>query len=249
MRTSLKIISSFAMATALFASPAFAQDSAAPAVSVADAAAPEKPFSLDFTLAGVSDYRFRGVSLSNKDPAFQPQIGLTHNPSGLYARVWASNIADNGGDSIEVDLVGGISREIAGFGVDVGATYYAYPRAKAVEYVEFIGVVSRDVGPASVGVTFAYTPKQGAGAPSRGLYAAINGSLPIKGTPLSLTGSFGLEDNGFYDNKKDYSVGVSADVLGFTVGLSYVDTARTGGDPLGGATALLSISKTFGTQF
>ena len=235
------------MATAGLTSPAFAQDAAASAAPVAGA--PEKPFALDFTLAGVSDYRFRGVSLSNKDPAFQPQVALTHNPSGLYARVWASNIADNGGDSIEVDLVGGISRDIAGFGVDVGATYYAYPGAKANEYVEFIGVVSRDVGPASVGVTFAYTPKQGVGAPSRGLYAAINGSLPIKGTPLSLTGSFGIEDNGFYDNKKDYSVGVSADVLGFTVGLSYVDTARTGGDPLGSATALLSISKTFGTKF
>ena len=249
MRMSLKIVSPLAMATALLASPAFAQDTAVPVVPVADAAAPEKPFSLDFTLAGVSDYRFRGISLSNKDPAFQPQVALTHNSSGLYARVWASNIADNGGESVEVDLVGGISREIAGFGVDVGATYYAYPGAKAVEYVEFIGVVSHDIGPASVGVTFAYTPKQGAGAPTRGIYTAINGSLPIKGTPLSLTGSFGIEDNSLYDNKKDYSVGVSADVLGFTVGLSYVDTGSTGGDPLGGATALLSISKTFGTQF
>ena len=250
MRMSLKITSSFAIATTWLATPALAQDTAAtPTSSAADATTAEKPFSLDFTLAGVSDYRFRGVSLSNKDPAFQPQIALTHNPTGLYARVWASNVADNGGDDIEIDLVGGIAGEIDGFGIDVGATYYAYPRAKAVEYVEFIGVVSRDIGPASVGVTFAYTPKQGAGAPTRGLYAAINGSLPIKGTPLSLTGSFGIEDNGFYDNKNDYSVGVSADVLGFTVGLSYVDTARTGGDPLAGATALFSISKTFGAKF
>lgn len=245
----VRVLSLFAMPPVLIALPAYAQDSTAPVAPAATVAASEKPFSLDFTLAGVSDYRFRGISLSNKDPAFQPQVALTHNSSGLYARVWASNIADNGGDKVEVDLVGGISREIAGFGVDVGATYYAYPGAKAVEYVEFIGVVSHDIGPANVGLTFAYTPKQGAGAPSRGIYTAINGSLPIKGTPLSLTGSFGIEDNGFYDNKKDYSIGVSADVLGFTLGLSYVDTARTGGDPLGSATALLSISKTFGTKF
>lgn len=248
MRMSLKLVSLIAIAVPMLASPAFAQESATPETAAAEPAADEKPFTFEVTLAGVSDYRFRGVSLSDKDPAFQPQVALTHNPSGIYARVWASNVADNGGDSVEIDLVGGISREIAGFGVDVGATYYAYPGAKAIEYVELIGVVSRDIGSASVGVTFAYTPKQGDGAPSRGLYGAINGSLPIKGTPFSLTGSFGIEDNGFYESKLDFSAGVSADVAGFTVGLSYVDTARTGGDRLGSPTALLSISKTFGTD-
>lgn len=229
------------------AAPAMAQSSPTPPPAEPEAK-DEKDFSFDLTLAGVSDYRFRGISLSNKDPAFQPQVSLSHS-SGLYARVWGSNIASNGGDDIEIDLVGGIAREIGGFNVDVGATYYAYPGAKANEYVEFIGVVSHPVGPATIGATFAYTPKQGAGAPGRGLYGLVSGSLPIKGTPLSLTGSFGIEDNGFYDNKKDWSVGVNAVVEGFTIGLSYIDTSNTGGDRLGKPTALLSISKTFGTKF
>jgi uncharacterized protein (TIGR02001 family) len=229
----------------LTASPVLAQDAAAPASEAIAAEAPAKTFDFDLTLAGVSDYRFRGVSLSDKDPAFQPQVAITHNPSGLYARVWASNIADNGGDSIEIDLVGGISREIGGFTFDVGATYYAYPGAKANEYVELIGVVSHDIGPASVGVTFAYSPKQSAIGNVDGKYAAINASLPIKGTPLTLAGSFGFEDNGFYDNKKDWTLGVTADVLGFTIGAAYVDTSHTSGDPLGDPGAIISISRTF----
>ena len=54
-------------------------------------------FSIDLSLGAVSDYRFRGISLSNKDPAFQPSVTVTHK-SGAYASVWGSNIADNGGD-------------------------------------------------------------------------------------------------------------------------------------------------------
>jgi len=45
--------------------------------------------------------------------------------------------------------------------------------------------------------------------------------------------------------KRDWSASVNADVAGFTVGLSYIDTARTGGDSLGKATAVLSVSKSF----
>ncbi len=94
----------------------------APQSSSAVPTGKEGPFSIDLSLAAVSDYRFRGTSLSNKDPVFQPSLTLTHK-SGLYASVWGSNITDNGGDNIEVDLVGGYSGQTGSVSYGINATY------------------------------------------------------------------------------------------------------------------------------
>lgn len=252
-------------AVAILSTPASAQDSASqPEIqeqsgqTVAtpgpegEAEAEEEasgPFELELSLAAVSDYRFRGISLSDKDPAFQPSITLSHE-SGLYASVWGSNVAENDGSDIEIDYIVGFAPSVGGFDFDINATYYSYPGADDLDYWELIGSVSHAVGPATVGFTFAYTPEQDETVPKRGLYYAISGELPIEGTPLTLTGSFGIEDNAFYDNKKDWSLGVNADVgSGFTIGAAYVDTSHSGGDPLGKAGVVLSISKAFTTSF
>jgi uncharacterized protein (TIGR02001 family) len=65
------------------AAPAFAQE------EPADEEEAEGPVDVSVTLTAVSDYRFRGVSLSDKDPAFQPGITVSHE-SGIYVGAWAS---------------------------------------------------------------------------------------------------------------------------------------------------------------
>jgi uncharacterized protein (TIGR02001 family) len=205
---------------------------------------PTKPFTFELDLAAVSDYRFRGISLSDKDPAFQPSFTISHQ-SGLYASVWGSNVADNGGDDIEVDLIAGYATTLGTLDVDVNATYYAYPGADNLDYWEFIGTVSHAVGPATIGGIFAFTPKQDDTMPKRGIYYGINGELPLGETGLALTASYGIEDNAFYDNKRDWSLGVSAEVLGFSLGAAYVGTSHTGGDPLGDDGVVLSVSRAF----
>ena len=79
------------------AAPAFAQEEEA-----------EGPVSVDVTLAVVSDYRFRGVSLSDKDIAVQPGITVSHE-SGIYVGAWASNIAENAGSDLELDIFAGFA--------------------------------------------------------------------------------------------------------------------------------------------
>ncbi|MEO7634488.1 MAG: TorF family putative porin [Sphingomicrobium sp.] len=248
------------IAAGLSATPALAQDAPpadAPAATetkadagqnvakpAEDAEEPTKPFTFELGLAGVSDYRFRGISLSDKDPAFQPSFTVSHQ-SGFYASVWGSNVAENDGDDIEVDLIGGFATTVNDFDLDVNATYYVYPGAKELNYVEFIGTLSHAVGPATVGGTFAFTPKQDDAAPKRGIYYAINGELPLGKSGISLTASYGIEDNAFYRHKRDWSLGVSGEVLGFSLGAAYVDTAHTGGDPLGKAGVVVSISRAF----
>lgn len=255
MRITPWLMSTAVAAAALVATPARAQDSASQPDNKAEAGqtvatAEEEEevttaFELEIAVGAVSDYRFRGISLSDKDPAFQPSITLSHE-SGIYGSIWASTLPENDGQDVEVDYIIGFAPTIGSFDLDVNATYYAYPGAKDLNYWEFIGNISHAVGPGTVGFTFAYAPKQENYGDKRGLYYAINGELPLgTDSPFTLTASFGLEDNAFYDWKRDWSVGISADVEGFAVGLAYVDTARTGGDPLGNKGLVFSLSKAF----
>ena len=248
--------------TSLFATPLFAQDAPPAAASgtaakvdagqaAAEPAKPEAPkgdFTLDIGLAGVTDYRFRGISLTNKKAAFQPSVTLTHS-SGFHVGSWLSNVAPNGGENVEVDFIGGWGKTLGPIDFDVNATYYYYPGAHPLDYVEFISTASHAFGPLTLGTTFAYTPKQGSVVPSRGLYGAVNAAFAIPKTPLTVTGSFGLEDNAFYSNKRDWSIGVSADVAGFTIGASYVKASHIFSDPLGKGRFLLSLSRSFSTSF
>jgi uncharacterized protein (TIGR02001 family) len=82
----------------------------------------------------VSDYRFRGVSQSNKQAAIQGGFDLAHS-SGFYAGTWASNVdkwANPPSGSLEIDLYTGFSGEMpAGIGYDFGVIAYRYPGNKA----------------------------------------------------------------------------------------------------------------------
>lgn len=204
-----------AMTMAGFAMPAYAQD---------EEAESSGPFTLSGGVAVLSDYRFRGVSLNDKDFAVQPTLTLEHE-SGLYLGVWGSNVADNGGDDVEVDV-------FAGFGggdlvtYDLGVTYYLYPGASDLNYVEFIGKLGTTVGPASIGATLGYVPSQDNVGNEDNVYVAADFGLGIPNTPLSLAATIGYEDGAFGDDKVDWSLGLSAEVQGFTIGASYVDTNR-----------------------
>src|SRR5688572_18246730 len=120
MRTSLK---SLAIATALAtlsftAAPAFAQDEEA-----------SSPVTITGNAAIVSDYRFRGVSLSAGDPAIQGgfDIGIG---DGLYVGTWGSSLDANTDyyGATEIDVYGGWTGDIApGITANVGMLYYYYP--------------------------------------------------------------------------------------------------------------------------
>jgi uncharacterized protein (TIGR02001 family) len=47
---------------------------------------------LSFNAAIVSDYRYRGLTQTRFDPALQAGADYTHNPTGLYAGTWLTNI-------------------------------------------------------------------------------------------------------------------------------------------------------------
>ena len=78
-----------------------------------------------FTVNGgatlVSDYRFRGISQTDRRFAIQGTFTLSHS-SGFYATVWSSSIDDyvaDGGDQ-EIDLIAGIKHSFGKVTLDGG---------------------------------------------------------------------------------------------------------------------------------
>jgi len=200
---------------------------------------------LDAELGAFSDYRFRGVSLSGKDPEVTAEVSVAHE-SGFYAGTWVSNVdLGSGNDDVEVDLYAGFATDVGGLTLDVGALYYLYPSDGSLDYIEFTGSLGTTVGPADIAVGVAYAPSQGALGNTDNTYVYLSADVPLGEGPLSLHGTVGYEDGAFGSNKKDWLVGVSADIgAGFTVTADYVDTAHSL-TPLGDATAVFSITKSF----
>ncbi len=92
-----------------------------------------------FTISGnatlISDYKFRGISQSNKDGALQGGFDAEFGP-GFYVGTWGSTVNFKTNDdsgccngSLELDYYGGWGTDIgdSGFSVDMGYIYYSYP--------------------------------------------------------------------------------------------------------------------------
>lgn len=178
----------------------------------------------------VSDYRFRGVSLSNLDPAVQGGVDA-ETDSGLFAGAWVSTIADYEGAEVEVDVYGGYQRSVAGIDLAAGAYFYLYPRGDSPSYVELQGTAERSLGPATLGVEVAWGPRQ-ANAATENLYLGASGAIGLPGSGLTLRVRSGRE-HGFYDEKWDWELGVSYARGPFTAALSYVDTNQNASEEAG----------------
>ena len=196
----------------------------APAAARAEAEGPAPAIELSYNVAVVSDYRFRGISLTNREPAVQGGIDLAFR-SGFFLGTWASNIADYGGSKIEVDIYGGYGGSLAGLDYTLGAYGYLYPGGSAVNYVELQGTLARTVGPVTTTLTVAYIPDQKNAVDN--IYTGLGAALAIGDTPLTASASIGREDGG-YDEKWDWSAGLSYKLDALEISASYVDSNYKG---------------------
>ncbi|OTH00476.1 TorF family putative porin [Acinetobacter sp. ANC 4973] len=109
---------------------------------------PALPFGLSFsgTAALTSDYRFRGITQTETDPALQAGFTLAHS-SGLYVGLWGSNVNfGSGTPSLELDPSIGYATTLESFSskpvLDVGVVYYNYPSASDLNWAELYGKLS-----------------------------------------------------------------------------------------------------------
>ncbi len=192
----------------------------APAAAYAGEDAEKPALSIEYNAAIVSDYRFRGISYTNRDPAIQAGFDVTHR-SGLFFGTWFSSISDYGGSEVEADIYGGYGGSVAGFEYTAGVYGYLYPGGKGVNYVELQSTVARTFGPVTTTLTAAYIPSQKNSEDN--LYLSADALVAIVGTPLSATASFGRE-NGAYDHKYDWSAGLIYKLDAFDISATYVDS-------------------------
>lgn len=82
-----------------------------------------------------SQYIFRGLTQTNKDPALQGGLDYAHS-SGLYVGTWGSNISwltdsptvtGYKSSSLEMDFYGGYKGSFGDIGYDIGLLQYYYP--------------------------------------------------------------------------------------------------------------------------
>ncbi|HVP85502.1 MAG TPA: TorF family putative porin [Rhizomicrobium sp.] len=116
--------------------------------------------SLSGTVAVTSDYRFRGISQNDTEPALQASLNLTGN-NGWYAGSWASKINFNDGPSgfgtayhntsVEWDIYGGKHFDLAGTDLNLEAYYYAYP-----DHSELPGLAKYSYFEAIVGLSHSF---------------------------------------------------------------------------------------------
>lgn len=220
--------------TALTATPAFADETDAPS-----------EFTVSGNVALVSDYRFRGISLSGGDPAVQGSIGVSHS-SGFYIGTWASSLEESlGYGSMETDLYAGWTGEVtSGVTADVGLLYYAYFNSGVgddLNVFEPYASLSTTMGPVSAKLGVAYAPKQksldyfdldGDGEGEDNLYLYTDLGFAIPDTPLSLSAHLGYTDGALSPNLLtfksfkggfDYSVGATYNITPkLSLGASYV---------------------------
>lgn len=243
----------FAASIFCTAAPAFAQDTDPPsAVTVSGSA----------TIT--SDYRFRGISQTDKDFAVQGGISVSHE-SGVYAGVWGSTIDDYvaGGSDQEIDFTAGFKKDFSGTTLDVGAVYYYYPGAEKIvpgldtDFLEAYASLSHTLGPVSAKATVAYAPKQNALSVGNGkednLYIAADLSTGIPSTPITLNAHLGHSMGPSYltigKNYTDWSVGASYVWKNLNFGVTYVDTNKASYSPSGKNIAKGGIFGTVGVSF
>jgi uncharacterized protein (TIGR02001 family) len=196
------------------------------------------------TAAITSDYVFRGLSQTDEDPAVQLSLDYKH-PVGIFMGVWGSSVDEFISEgNVELDLYAGFRNQIVeNLTYELSVIYYWYPgdgRDPEKDYVE-----------GHIGLSYAFTkvplePNLGVGFNySPDYYGEDGDAYYVSGTlKLMLPYQFGLgfelgyqyvegdktTGNGLgLDGEDGYDylfwrIGISREVLGFNLDLSYYDT-------------------------
>jgi uncharacterized protein (TIGR02001 family) len=230
MRASIRFLSLAAATGAAFgATPAVAQ------VQLGDG------FSLSGSATLLTDYRYRGISQSNEEPAVQATLDVFHI-SGFYAGAFATSLAnDPRYGRAEIDIYAGFTREImSATNLDVGIAYQIYPGNDSSlgrsDYFEPYASLSHTLGPATLTGSIAYAFNQGEATDGGdNLYLATELAVGIPATPITLTGHIGYSDGSLAPtgNYLDWRVGAELRTGAATFGLHYVDTDLPGGGEVG----------------
>ncbi len=211
------------MLSALFlAQPVLAQDEGE-----------EEGWWLGGSIAGTTDYVFRGVSQTDQDPAIQASIDFGHS-SGFYAGVWASNVDfDTPGDGINTEIdyyVGWTLGLPADMELDLQFVRYTYPGSNAgfnINYNEFLASLSfLEYFTGTFGYSNDYINSD-----ENAFYYHLGGEFPIGDSGFNIVAGIGyndIENATEGDSYTDYQLGVNYTWNNIKLDVSYFDTSGFG---------------------
>jgi len=202
----------------------------------------------------VSDYRYRGVSLSGNDPAVQGALNYD-DPSGLYAGTFLSNVQfafTSGRELQALSFAGYVWQLPSGVSGEVGADYSAFTRTHGYDYPEvYTGFTS-----GSFSGRLYYTPRY-FGRFGDAIYGELNFAQSIgQNVRLIVHGgalrsksydAYGVSEN---QSTFDARLGIGFDVEAFNLELAWVGVSRAESTyPFAGSGrrngVVLSLSRTF----
>jgi uncharacterized protein (TIGR02001 family) len=182
-------------------------------------------------IALTSDYVFRGISLSDNDPAIQG--GFDYVADMWYAGVWGSSLSDG----MEIDLYAGFTPSTGPVDWDIGLIGYFYPGADddgaEFDYGELkVGASTTFAERFTVGGAVYYAPEN-YGDTGEALYLEVNGEVSVN-DQLGFTAAVGNQSVDDADGplpgvteEDDYwtwNIGGTYAIHGFEVDLRYHDT-------------------------
>jgi uncharacterized protein (TIGR02001 family) len=173
---------------------------------------------LDGSAAVVSDYRFRGESLSNRQPVGEASLQAAL-PAGWFAGISGvtsalSRVPGTFARHPEVDVSAGWSKSFGLLTPSAGLIGTVYPGGSGGNNYEAFGSLAATLGPATLTGGVNYAPRQD-NLRRDNLYVYLSPAAGIPGTPLTLRGSVGREAGarqGGGRAKLDYGVGLEARV-------------------------------------
>jgi uncharacterized protein (TIGR02001 family) len=228
----------------LAAAPAFAQDQPpAAGEPQGDPITVPGPFDLGGEIILMSDYRFRGISRSDENPALQAGIDL-HHDSGFYVGARGTTLAGNDSyrlrnpafrdqGKVEGDFYAGYGRSLGGgFDLDAGVMYYAFAGAGAgaTDYAEPYASLSYLIGPVQLTGGAKYAPSQAATGHQDMLYLYGQADISVPFTPFSFGAQAGRQDWGRFGSYWNWSLAARYHVRipglqGSELALRYIDTS------------------------
>ncbi|QHL89681.1 hypothetical protein GVO57_01135 [Sphingomonas changnyeongensis] len=209
---------------------------AAPAAADMTDPPPALDLSAGVTLA--SDFRLRGLSLSNRRASIGATIDASHI-SGLHAQLRAASLsgpAARGADAL-VELAAGYRTMAGPVELDLGARYFAFAGSTGTtDVIEPYAALGYDIGPVSLSASAHYAPRQrtlAAGTTGRerradNLYLRAGLDLGVPGTPLTLAAHIGRDTGSgqltLARRYTEWGLGLRHSLGPLTLALDYADS-------------------------
>ena len=204
----------------------------------------KSPISANVTIT--NDYRYRGISQSNFQPAIQGGFDYAHD-SGFYIGNWNSSISwitdqwgpANGGPitsaPIEMDFYAGFKKELIapGFASDIGVLQYYYPITGVIDTAQFKNFNTTEI----------YAAQNFTAGP-------VTGFLKFSYAVTTLFGFYGSTGSNYTDLTVNYDTGIWGITANAHVGYQYF--AGTGANGLSNSSMYtytdwkLGLTKDFG---